>query len=458
MTAPRNADEIKALGERLGRPARTLFALSADNDPFYIGKRDGVRLAEAKWFAALFKKFKFGDGVHLRRIHYRLVSQRTPVKMRDGSDYENTVKCWKDLVNASKDARYLDLVSADDFIDRRVDEPIVNGGYTAVPVAYITDGDDITIPQEMPDLPVAQLSVGRMTQRYQIEIWAEKSTMSDVLEPLAERYGVTLVQGAGDISITHCNRCVRRSEEDGRPVRILYISDFDPGGLSMPVAAARKIEWFIREGEHDVDVQLHPIVLTPEQCEQYNLPRTPIKETAHGIERFERRFGEGATELDALEALHPGVLEQIVEQEILRYYDPTLDARTLKAARPIQAELSTLTGDVHRRHAKEIGSLRAEYAKIVAAHARWMERAEVSFQGMHDILEAESKDILDAVEWPEPRDADEYHDPLYDSGRDYVEQIDRYKAHQDKPTARKVRSDQGRRRSETEDERDEAAS
>jgi hypothetical protein len=41
------------------------------------------------------------------------------------------------------------------------------------------------------------------------------------------------------------------------------------------------------------------------------------------------------------------------------------------------------------------------------------------------------------VKWPEPRDADEDYDPLFDSTRDYVEQINRYKEHQDKPIARK---------------------
>ena len=37
-------------------------------------------------------------------------------------------------------------------------------------------------------------------------------------------------------------------------------------------------------------------------------------------EKFEERFGAGANELDALEALHPGVLAEIVEQAILRFH------------------------------------------------------------------------------------------------------------------------------------------
>jgi hypothetical protein len=39
------------------------------------------------------------------------------------------------------------------------------------------------------------------------------------------------------------------------------------------------------------------------------------------------KYGEGATELDALEALYPGVLRQILVGEIERYIDAGLDSR-----------------------------------------------------------------------------------------------------------------------------------
>jgi hypothetical protein len=41
---------------------------------------------------------------------------------------------------------------------------------------------------------------------------------------------------------------------------------------------------------------------------------------------------------------------------------------------------------------------------------------------------------IEEVSWPEPAEADEDPDPLFDSRRDYVEQIDRYKEFQDRPT------------------------
>ena len=90
---PVNADEIKALGGDLGRPATTLIALADVNDPLYITPR---RRAEAEWFAALWKKYKVGRGVHLRRLHYLFISQRTPIRMPDGMPYDNTTRCWND--------------------------------------------------------------------------------------------------------------------------------------------------------------------------------------------------------------------------------------------------------------------------------------------------------------------------------------------------------------------------
>jgi hypothetical protein len=54
------------------------------------------------------------------------------------------------------------------------------------------------------------------------------------------------------------------------------------------------------------------------------------------------------------------------------------------------------------------------------------------------------------IECPE-FDGDEDDDPLFDSTRDYVEQIDRYKDYQGKPTARRART---RTRSPTAPRRD----
>src|SRR4029077_16233470 len=101
-----------------------------------------------------------------------------------------------------------------------------------------------------------------------------------------------------------------------KPVRIFY------AGRSMPVAVSRRIEFYLAKNDHEVDMRLIPLVLSAQQCQEYNLPRTLIKETERRAARFEAQFGEGATELDALEALHPGTLEKLTDRAISRYLNP----------------------------------------------------------------------------------------------------------------------------------------
>ncbi|NIO70194.1 MAG: hypothetical protein GTN71_14490 [Anaerolineae bacterium] len=102
----------------------------------------------------------------------------------------------------------------------------------------------------------------------------------------------------------------------------------------MPVSVARKVEFFITDQDLDLDVRLQPIALTLPQVKGYRLPRIPIKpserrkaspSTGSG-HRFENRFGRGAVELDALEALCPGKLAEITESAILDYYGEDLAA------------------------------------------------------------------------------------------------------------------------------------
>ena len=188
---------------------------------------------------------------------------------------------------------------------------------------------------------------------------------------------------------------------------------------------------------------MRPVALTLEQCRQYRLPRTPIKDTERRKAGFEERHGEGATELDALEALHPGELRSILECEVLRYHDATLDQRVHEAALDVQKDIAEINGQAHAKHRAQIGALHSEWEAIQAEHARrieqWRKQAKPVWRAISKKLRAKAPDI-DEIDWPDPEQADEDDDPLFNSTRDYVEQIDRYKHHQGKPTARRGRN------------------
>jgi hypothetical protein len=293
---------IRALSATLDRPIKTLI-LNDGTDPFYIGES---RMRAAEWFATLYREYGFGRGVHIRRIHYRIVSQRERVQLPDGSDYINTVACSKALGEAASAARFAGFVDAGDFEDRRNPAPrlwipervggpdigtighYIDNDFDIGPASFRAELPSFVIPDE---LQAPRLVVSAPFQNpYHIEIWCEKSTIDDVLDPLAERYGLNLQTALGEISITRCRELVERAGD--RPIRILYVSDFDGAGDGMPVAAARKIEWFARHQDEPLDIQLQKIVLTKEQCEEYDLPPTPAKPGDSRAPGFEERHGD----------------------------------------------------------------------------------------------------------------------------------------------------------------------
>jgi hypothetical protein len=434
-------ERLKALSKELRRPLETLYALASDNDPFVVDQPS--RRAGAEWYADLSRRLSIRPGAHLRRIHYLLISQDPPPAM-NGEPYQNTDYCWQILARYSRDARYLGLVP--NLIDRRSDEPTIylNDDEEEPASAGLSSGGLMTAgyePIDAPRLALPSLWLRRpnIPQKYHLEIWCEKSTMNDILLPLGEGFGINILTGIGEFSFTRCAELVERARQSQRPVRILYMSDFDPAGASMPVAVARKIEFelYSRDLKDALDIQVRPIVLTHEQCQQYRLPRTPLKESERRAAAFEARFGEGATELDALEALHPGELRRILLREISRYYDDGLNDQIDAVVQEAEEDIARVTAGVMRHHAANIAALEAERVKLAAA----IVSAEKKTAG---ILRKIARDLgeaapdVDDYDWPEPADGDDDPDPLFDSTRDYVEQIDRYKQHQGKATTRKM--------------------
>ena len=167
-------------------------------------------------------------------------------------------------------------------------------------------------------------------------------------------------------------------------------------------------------------------LLTEDQCRRYRLPRTPIKETERRKSRFEQRFGVGATERDALEALHPGEMRQFVDTEISRYIDPTLASRVHEVQCQIHDRLRDVEEKAVEPYGEEIEDLKDEYNVIIAGLQEWENGADEFWAKMSDQMGAMAPDI-DDYEIPKPRPA---NDPdgflLFDSRRDYLTQLDHY--------------------------------
>lgn len=432
-----NYEFLKDLAKQQKVKVTDLIALAPHNDPFYVGKPNDLDLG--RWFANLWRRFGYNRGVHLRRVHYQIISQNPPIKLPDGTTYENTERCWDILGMASKMARYLELVDPAAFVDRRNHDPLIFVSEDpdfepSIDIDARRWDNEIRLPG-FPELPDFYIADYQSPQTYHLEIWCEKTTMDDVLVPICRQYQANLIRGVGELSITATLELANRIADAGKPARIFYISDFDPAGKSMPVAVARKAEYFIRKAGGAADVRLFPIVLTEQQVRQFRLPRTPIKETERRRDSFEQRFGSGATELDALEALFPGRLRQIVQTALNPYYDFGLARRTEEAEEVLRRDLDQKRQAILDGHASEVAALEAEYQQISAALqarlADHLRRRAALWETITDELREEKPDITD-YPLPRPEEADELGEGLYNSQREYFEQIQAYKDFQGK--------------------------
>src|SRR5438105_15887783 len=100
-----NYAEIKQLARETGQRVTDLITLAPQNDPFYTGTPNDWALAE--WFAGLWHLFNYQHKVHIRRVHYQIVSQKPPVLLPSGKAYENTEEAWNTLNLDSKAERHL---------------------------------------------------------------------------------------------------------------------------------------------------------------------------------------------------------------------------------------------------------------------------------------------------------------------------------------------------------------
>jgi len=383
-------DTIKKTAKENGITINDILALAPANDPFYVGSKNQMELA--RWFNDIYTKMGRPPQCHIRRTHYWLISQPDP-KKADGMPYENTHNDWNILTLASKYARYANLVPTDALIDRRNPDPIINISEWENEVP--TETKDSIDSEEIIDSIVEKFYVWNPhnTQPYHLELWCEKSTMNDVLEPIGKERGINIVTGLGELSITAIYDLIKRIRTIGKPTRIFYISDFDPAGECMPVSVARKIEYYIHFFGIEENIKLKQIMLTSDQCKKYKLPKTPIKEKEKRKEGFETRHGTGATELDALEALYPGEMKKTILKEIDRYFDVKSWNESIRKNNELQEIVREFLED-----------------KI------------------EDVLE--NLDISEYDDYEPPRGEeinDDKEEWLYDSGLDYMDQMARYK-------------------------------
>jgi hypothetical protein len=471
-------EEIKALHGSLNEGVRRaerwtmegergLLAMARANDPFYAGQ-DWQR-ERAEWFASLFRRLGFeGRRVHLRFVHYvasgeepnPATGEKREERLPDGRLYENTEENWNFIQAASKDARNMELVDPSSIIDRRTPRPFLFAPENAAPDPYV-EVDQPTL--ELPAIRIESLepyrSDGTASARgYSrhpahepslVEVWIEKNLDDDadpLIETLCRELNVTLVTGIGFMTISSVHALLGRRARLQKPLRILYLSDFDPAGKHMPVSPARHIEFALRSISEDQksDIRLHHLALTEEQVRDLGLPRIPIKDSDRRKANFEARHGQGAVELNAL--MHETRVEEteaMLRGAILRLRDRSLPQKRIAAYREAQEivddELELRLRWAHRaltlieerareigeRYATELEDIQERLSREIAPLEERAERVLHAARRRLEGLEEDVAPLLPTVEGEEMDGAAEGW--LFDSRRDYMEQLRHYK-------------------------------
>jgi len=357
----------KAAGARL--TLTDLTVLATKNDPFRVDT--GARHRDGEWLATTAADLGLGTRrIHLRGLHYMVLGRPKP----DGSPYTNTDKDWEWLQgNAAKAARWLGYLPFGQIVDQRNAEPAVYLHENGDPEPYVTTDFHIDVPDADELLPQVGVYGFEARQAYRIILIGEKSSLGDVLAPVATRYKADLYLPAGEASDTMLYNMARTTAEDGRPAVVLYFSDCDPAGWQMPVSVARKLQAFKACEFPDLAFEVHRVALVPEQVNLYGLPSTPLKESEQRADKWREAMGVDQTEVDALAALRPELLRQIADEAIRPFFDGTLDERVFQARgrwldeaqRMIDEQIDAdIRGRIHAEARRKLDIVRAQMREI----------------------------------------------------------------------------------------------
>jgi|SRR5271165_910212 len=306
--------------------------LSPQNDPYRLdlpnNHRNGV------WFAEVLERLvPDDDTVHLRGLHYRLVAAADVIRPDNGLPYINTEEAWLWLTGkAAKAGRWLGYVEFERIIDERNAPPelFVSQGNTATP-PQLLPGAMVELPTPESVLPSFYSPGIYAKQPFRIILIGEKTSLREVLHPIAEMVGGELLLPTGEMSDTMIAGIARRAS-GLCPSVVLYFSDFDPSGYQMPVSVARKLQALRDLRYPDLNIQVHHVALTLEQVRHLQLPSTPLKVTELRGDRWRSVMQHEQTEIDALAALRPLELRQIALEAIKPFYDSTLQTRSIDAS------------------------------------------------------------------------------------------------------------------------------
>lgn len=406
---------LRAALDNSGGSLKSLTVLAPQNDPFRVDTPSGHR--DGRWLRDTLDGLGVTGKRHLRGLHYILIGQPKP----NGLPYNNTDQDWLWLASVAKAARWLGYVALDQIVDQRNDEPAIREWTPPDPDPYVWVDFEVILPDYEDLTPRVGVTGFTDQQAYHIVLVGEKSSLRPVLSEVADRYKADLYLPTGEISDTQIHLMAQSAVRDGRPLAVFYFADCDPSGWQMPISLSRKLQALKVLLFSELTFQVHRVGLTPDQVREYGLPSTPLKDTERRADRWTAVMGVQQTEIDALAALRPELLQEIAAAALDPFFDHTLRRRVQQAMNEWQERAQQILDEQTGEHLEQ---LRLDAANLLAE-----KRSEI-----REILDTVRVNA-DAFSFPEPVVPEAVLDPngspplpLCDSGWDFAEQCRRLKA------------------------------
>ncbi len=396
---------------------RDLTVMSYQNDPYRYSTKLGHE--KAKWFAEMVDRYvPAGRTIHIRGLHYILSDKGVylpdGMECKCGKQYKNNNRFYVILGDLADAARWLDYIPFNRIVDHRNARPeIFTFEESGQPDPSLFCGHNIGPIEYLK--PSVNCPAVEQRQPYHIVMVGEKSSLKDVLSPIAKDVRGELWLPTGELSNAMIWELEDKAADDGRPLILLYFSDLDPSGYTMPVTCARKLQALLEKNGHSFDIELYPVALSLKQVIEYGLPDTPLKETEKRREKWMAAMHHEQTEIDSLCALHPEIMEQIARDAVKPFFDFTLAGRVKEAQDAWYANANQKL-QAHPRYLEAV-----EYTR--RANAQYNDAAALlrEVNSRSDALIADVLTQVPTLELPEPEITDEPADePLFTTDDGFV--------------------------------------
>ena len=112
---------------------------------------------------------------------------------------------------------------------------------------------------------------------YRCEVWAESRSIASVILSDCQELAVDLFPCGGFSSLSFVHEAAEQhnTNQDKRPLIVLYVGDYDPAGVLIDQSLERELREHLRA---DIDMDFRRIAINEKQVEEYDLPTKPRKE------------------------------------------------------------------------------------------------------------------------------------------------------------------------------------